>query len=576
MAKADAYVEELVGMIERGELRLPKMQRRYVWRSTRVRDLLDSLYRGYPSGAILVWETDEKVPLQDFAVAQQGNPYQSTRLLLDGQQRLTSLSAVIRGQVVTVRGRKRPIELLFNLDHPEELTVVTEVNEVDEVNEDGNDEDEDDDEDELIHDEADSTEDELQKRFDRMTFVVATKQLEQLPQWVKVTEVFKTDEDAPFLARAGIEKINDPRYKKYSQRLARLRGIRKYVYRMDILERSLSYDEVTEIFVRVNSLGAKLRSSDLALAQITAKWRGALKIFQSFQETCEKAGFDLDLGIHLKNLIAFATGQSRFLTVGSLTVDTLNEGWRECVSGMEFALNFLRSNVGIESPALLSSPFLIVTLGYFGHKHGYQISPSEARSLRHWVLVANAKGRYSRGSSETLLDQDLATLRQGGGADALLDRLRLQVGRLDIAPAELEGRNQRSALFKTMFLACRAAGARDWQSNLAIALGHHGPQHRLQFHHIFPKAVLKGNYTAREADDIANLAFIGGKTNRQISDKAPSQYFPALIEKAGPAAFEAQCIPRDVNLLSVDAYKKFLVERRISVSQRLNEFLQSS
>ncbi len=188
---------------------------------------------------------------------------------------------------------------------------------------------------------------------------------------------------------------------------------------------------------------------------------------------------------------------------------------------------------------LLSSPFIVVTLGYYGHERNYQIAPEEARDLRHWVLVANAKGRYSRGPSETLLDQDLATLRQGGGADALLDRLRLQVGRLDIAPEELEGRNQRSALFKTMFLAFRATGAKDWESNLAIALGHRGAQHRLQFHHIFPKAVLKGNYTAREADDIANLAFIGGKTNRQISDKAPSQYFPALIEKAGTAAFDA-------------------------------------
>src|SRR5207249_11366959 len=77
MAKAEASVEELVGMIERGELRLPEMQRRYIWRSTRVRDLMDSLYRGYPSGAILLWETDEAVPLQKFAVEQQGNPYQS-------------------------------------------------------------------------------------------------------------------------------------------------------------------------------------------------------------------------------------------------------------------------------------------------------------------------------------------------------------------------------------------------------------------------------------------------------------------------------------------------------------------
>jgi hypothetical protein len=564
MAKAEASVEELVGMIERGELRLPEMQRRYVWRSTRVRDLLDSLYRGYPSGAILLWETDEAVPLQDFAIEQQINPYQSTRLLLDGQQRLTSLSAVISGKQVNVRGRQRPIELLFNLDHPDQLSVVTE------VDEDGGDGEDDD---ELTDEEADSSEDELQKRFDRMTFVVATRKLEQLPQWVKVTEVFKTDSDAQFLRRAGITSFEDSRYEKYSQRLAQLRGVRKYVYRMDVLERRLSYDEVTEIFVRVNSLGAKLRSSDLALAQITAKWRGALKTFQGFQSQCAKAGFDLDLGLLLKNMVAFGTGQSRFLTVGKLSIESLQQAWKESVPGMEFALNFLKNNAGIDGPVLLSSPFLLVTLGYYGHKRNYQIAEDESRRLRYWVLAANAKGRYSRGSSETLLDQDLATLRQDGGAEELIDRLRLQVGRLDISAGELEGRNQRSALFKTMFLAFRAAGAKDWRSNLTIALDHEGAHHRLQFHHIFPKAVLKSTYTSREADDIANLCFISGKTNRQISDKEPKQYLPPMIEKAGGAAFEKQCIPTAQALLGVESYKEFLRSRRELIVKRLNDFL---
>ncbi len=562
MAKAEATVEELVGMIERGELRLPEMQRRYVWRSTRVRDLLDSLYRGYPSGAILLWETDEAVPLQEFAVNQQNNPYQSTRLLLDGQQRLTSLSSVIRGEPVSVRGRKKPIDLLFNLEHPEQLAFVTEVNE----NGDGED-------DELIDDEADSSEDELQKRFNSMTFVVATRKLEQLPQWVKVTEVFKTDSDAKFLKRAGVTGFEDPKYEKYSQRLSRLRGIRTYVYRMDVLERHLSYDEVTEIFVRVNSLGAKLRGSDLALAQITAKWRGALETFQAFQSQCAEVGFELDLGLILKNMVAFATGQSRFHTVSNLTIESLQKAWNECVPGMEFALNFLKSNASIDSPALLSSPFLLVTLGYYGHKRNYQIAEGESRQLRYWVLVANAKGRYSRGSSESLLDQDLASLRQGGGADELIDRLRLQVGRLDISSEELEGRSQRSALFKTMFLAFRAAGARDWRSNLTIALNHKGVQHKLQFHHIFPKAVLKGTCSPREADDIANLCFISGKTNRQISDKDPSQYFPDMIEKAGDAAFEKQCIPTTSALLAINNYKEFLQNRRVLIAKRLNDFL---
>jgi len=374
MSKAEATVKELVDMIERGELRLPEMQRRYVWRSTRVRDLLDSLYRGYPSGAILLWETDEAVPQQEFAVAQSKNPYQNTRLLLDGQQRLTSLSAVIRGEAVSVRGRKKPIELLFNLEHPDELSVITE------VEEDG--EDEEDATENELEGEADSNEDELQRRFDKMTFVVSAKKLEQLSHWVKVSEVFKTDSDAPFLKRANVNGFDDPRYEKYSQRLARLRGVRKYVYRMDVLERKLSYNEVTEIFVRVNSLGAKLRSSDLALAQITSKWRNSLKTFQDFQKECKEKEFDLDLGLCLRNMIAFATGQSRFLTVGNLSVTTLQTAWKASCEGMEFALNFLKNNVGIDSPALLSSPSILVTLAYYGNKRDYQIGPKESDQLR--------------------------------------------------------------------------------------------------------------------------------------------------------------------------------------------------
>lgn len=569
MAKAEASVEELVSMIERGELRLPEMQRQYVWRSTRVRDLLDSLYRGYPSGAILLWETDEAVPLQDFAVSQSTNPYQSTRLLLDGQQRLTSLSAVIRGEPVSVRGRRRPIDLLFNLEHPDQLAVVTE------VEENGGDEEDFDEDGELIGDETDSTEDELLKRFNKMTFVVATRKLEQLPQWVKVSDVFKTDNDAPFLKRAGVSGFDDPRYEKYSQRLARLRGIRKYVYRMDVLERTLSYDEVTEIFVRVNSLGAKLRSSDLALAQITAKWRHSLQTFQDFQKACADTGFDLDLGLHLKNLMAFATGQSRFQIVASLSVEKLQKAWQEACEGMEFALNFARSNLGIDSPALLSSPFLLVVLAYIGHRRDYALSTEEAQQLRYWALAANAKGRFSRGSSETILDQDLATIRNGGGVNELIDRLRLQFGRLDITPEELEGRNQRSALFKTMFLAFRAAGAKDWRSHLAIALDHSGSQHRLQFHHIFPKALLRGSYTPREADDIANLAFIGGKTNRAISDKAPVTYLLPLVAQHGAAPFAAQCIPVEEELLVLDHYKAFLQERRKRIAAALNAFIHA-
>jgi hypothetical protein len=85
-----------------------------------------------------------------------------------------------------------------------------------------------------------------------------------------------------------------------------------------------------------------------------------------------------------------------------------------------------------------------------------------------------------------------------------------------------------------------------------------------------------GWHLLREADDIANLAFIGGKTNRAISDKPPVIYFPTLLQKAGASAFEAQCIPTEVGLLNVESYKAFLAKRREIVAGRINEFLGTS
>ncbi len=139
-----------------------------------------------------------------------------------------------------------------------------------------------------------------------------------------------------------------------------------------------------------------------------------------------------------------------------------------------------------------------------------------------------------------------------------------------------EGRNRRSALFNTIFLAFRDNGAKDWRSNLAISIDHSGSHHRLHFYHIFPKAQLKKHYTSREADDIANLVFIGGKTNRAISDKPPSKYLPPLIDEHGLPTFAAQAIPTESSLLEVASYKDFLTKRRALIADQINEFLSAS
>ena len=206
MGQQDLTIHELVAKVERGDIRLPELQRQYVWRQTRVRDLLDSLYRGYPSGTILTWETDEIVATRDFAVDQETNG-KSFQLLLDGQQRLTSLSAILRGKPVHVYDRVRPIDILFNLEHPDAPEIITEVNE-----DDGTDE-----EDTSEEDITDASEDELLKRFDRMAFVVSSKKLAAIRHWVSVTEVFREASNTPFLKAAGVTSMDDPRYENMTR-----------------------------------------------------------------------------------------------------------------------------------------------------------------------------------------------------------------------------------------------------------------------------------------------------------------------------------------------------------------------
>lgn len=564
MPKIDISVRELVDMIDRGELKLPELQRRYVWPATRVRDLLDSLYRGYPSGAILVWETTEDTPSRDLAIEQRVGAFGSHKLLLDGQQRLTSLTAVLRGEPLKFKNRVRPVEIAFNLDHPEgPPTEVTEVEDDDPLADPAAEEDPD------MNGDARSVQERLQNR----AFVVASRALLADPHWVKVSDIFNPRIREWDLLKRLVGSPDDPDYERYSLRLQRVKKIGDYQYVMHLLERDLSYEEVAEIFVRVNSLGMKLRGSDLAMAQITARWPGALDKFEEFADECEKVWFTFDPGLLVRTLVVFATGQSRFRTVAGISVPTMKDSWDKAKDGLRFAINFLRSNAGIEDESLLSSPLLVVPIAVLGVNSKFQFSDEDERQLLHWLFVANATGHYTRGSSETVLDVDLTTiLRRDGGGRELLGLVQQQFGRTRFTAADFAGRGPRNPLFQTAYLAIRHAGAKDWRSGLGISLTHSGRSHYVQTHHIFPKAITK-DFDASNVNEIANLAFISSGQNRSLSSKSPDVYLPDIVRTRGIGALTAQGIPTDPDLWRLENFRAFLEYRRAELAQMVNNFL---
>lgn len=152
---------------------------------------------------------------------------------------------------------------------------------------------------------------------------------------------------------------------------------------------------------------------------------------------------------------------------------------------------FLKTRAHIEDESLLSSPNFFILIAYYSQLKNEHLSESDINGLLRWLYLANARGRYSRGSTETLLDADLRTVERGGGPAELIETVRQQFGRLEIESSDFAGKGFNSSLFPLVFLVLRERGATDWQTGMGITTAAQGKQHKIQYHHIFPKALLK-------------------------------------------------------------------------------------
>ena len=366
----------------------------------------------------------------------------------------------------------------------------------------------------------------------------------------------------------------EPNAEKYYGRIEALKKIKDYEYNVTKLPPQKSYEEVTRIFIRVNSAGAKIRNSDLALAQITAKWAGSLEILQSTEKEFLDYKFPIDMSTLLRTLTVYTTGQSKFQAINKTTVSELEEGWNNSVSGLKHSVDFLQKTAKLESPILVSSLSILIVIAKYLEKHKYNLTVEQTDSLKRWVLLANTKGRYSRGSVETVLDQDLAALDSENEIEQLSKNLVTQVGRLKIEPADLEGKNNRSAYFKSMFMAFKQNSADDWIKATEISLDNLGKKHKLEVHHIFPRAVLRrSDVDSKKVNDISNLAFICSETNKKFSDRPPSDYLPGVRSAKGDSTLSKQCIPLTPDLWEVTSFDEFLKQRRELITDRLNIFL---
>ena len=518
-------VSQILDNIDIGQIALPEFQRGYVWSRDQVRGFMDSLYRNHPVGSLLVWvTTSESTDVRGG----QDSPPGVVKLLLDGQQRITSLYGIIQGKPPKFfdGNEKAFLDLYFHLD-------------------------------------------------DETFEFYGPVKMKQDPRWVSVTDVmnrgvmgfFKRINEDPELSE-GLEL--------YMERLNSIANIKNRFFQIEeVTGADKTVDIVVDIFNRVNSGGTKLSKGDLALARICAEWPEAREEMQARLTKWRKVGFHFKLDWLLRNINTVLTGEAMFRALKDVKTSEFREALTETEGYIDLLLNLIGSRLGLDHDRVLGSPYSFPLMARYLAQRGGKLSGSEERDrLLFWYVHTLLWGRYA-GSTESVLNQDLGVIEENEGAlGRLMGLLRQVRGDLRLHPNDFVGWSRGARFYPFLYMLSRVSGSKDWETGVDLRKGLLGGLSGLQLHHVFPKARLyEAGYMRPEVNALANFTFLTQATNLQISDRDPTEYLPEFAEK-NPGVLESHWIPMDPSLWAVDRYSDFLAARRELLAGAGNQFLE--
>jgi hypothetical protein len=436
-------ISTILDHIDSGHMALPEFQRGYVWNSDQVRKLFNSLYLRRPVGGLLVWATESKT-----ATHRGDGPLAAgvVKLLLDGQQRMTSLYGVVRG---------RPPKFF-----------------------DGN-----------------------AKAFTGLRFHLNSETFEFFqpvkmkdePLWIDVTELMRKGQE-------GHEKLVETladlpaigtKAVKYSGRISRILGILEVdLHVEEVTGADKTLDVVVDIFNQVNSGGTKLSKGDLALAKICADWPEARDTMKAKLKEWAKADFHFNLDWLLRSVNTALTGEAKFQFLHEKSALEIQDGLARAAKHVDTSLNLISGRLGLDHDQVFFGRFGVPVMVRYLDRHNGPMGVKERDKLLFWFVQAGMWGRFS-GSTESFIDQDLAALEGAdGGLEKLLEQLRLWHGGLRAEPGHFTGWSLGARFYPVLYLLTRMGESRDWGSGLPLKSNLLGKMSRLEVHHIFPKAQL--------------------------------------------------------------------------------------
>lgn len=591
-------VQSILGLIESGDIAIPEIQRPFVWDSTKVRDLVDSLYHGYPTGYLITWKNPD-VKIKGGGVAE------GKTVLIDGQQRVTALTAALAGKAVLNDDyESKRIKIAFNPLYEGEDT----------------------------------------------PFAVLTPVIEKDSRWISdIAEFFAPDFDSWSFVNDYIQANPDCNPKIVNSRITDLKAIATRQLGCIVVAAECSIDEVTDIFIRINSKGAVLSQADFAMSKIAADeahggnmlrkaidyychlsvkpefWTTITENDAEFMasEYAAKAAwlkddkddiYDPDYNDVLRVAFMHMFRRGKLADLVSLLSgrDFEARDFKSEIADASFAklhdgvIKFMHKgnfqdftaalrSAGFVSPAIIGSKGAVnfaYNLYLTLKEDGSIPSTDVKRWVQRWYVMSVLTGRYS-GSSESIMDRDMR-----GIADRSFVSFYNEITASQLSdnfwsvtlPQSLTTTSIRTGAWMVYVASqVRAADNTLFTNGFKVAdvIGNVG-----DIHHIFPKAYLRKEIDApqRLYNQIANYTYLEKRINIAIGEKSPGEYFSqaraAIIERKPyfgdisdeetlASSLKANCIPEGIFHMTAKDYETFLAERRTLMAQKIRQYFES-
>lgn len=590
-------VEQVLNYIKSTEIAIPEIQRPFVWKPSQVRDLIDSLYTGYPTGYLIISQSPN-MKLKD------GSLSEGKKIMIDGQQRVTALMTAIMGmEVINSDFEKKRIKISFNP---------------------------------LAMDEEE-------------IFKVQDSAIVKDKKWISdISEVFKPDFKRGSFVNQYCEANDEMNSDKLHDILDNLIGIKNRQIGVITLDKELTIDEVTDIFIRINSQGAKLNQSDFAMSKIAANvkyggnvlrkaidyfshlavqpdWYNEMVKDKDFMDTKfapkikwlkddKEDIFNPGYGDILRVALMYKFGRGKMKDLVSLLGgrDFETRDYKEEIAEASFGkltdgvmdfmneFSFTNFALALKSAGFISSRLInsqmTLDFAYTLYLILCKNNAIEKTQIKHyvskWYVFSTLTSRYIT-SPETAMDLDIRRIEEKGFLeyfnemeDANLSETFWEIGLVQ----NLETSAINSPFFN-VFLAAQVHGSDNSLMmngtkvrDLITTMG--------DIHHIFPKGYLQKNGITDKSkyNQIANYTYLDTQTNISVGEKAPNEYFKSIFEQCDSKEMKfgnitdinllkenlnINCIPENIISMNVDHYEDFLLERRKLMAKKIKNYYYS-